>query len=159
RGDSDVDARADVFSLGCVLYECLTGQPAFQGRHAVAVLTKVLFEEPPRPRDLAPQVPAVVDSLVARMLSKLPEARPPDEIVSKELGAVGTDTPPASTDHPTSASRSRPPLGVAEWRLVSFVIASPVRDTHLEVQTLTPEQLLSHDAALAAEMESIGGRM
>ena len=44
RGARDVDPRADVFSLGCVLFHCLTGQRAFQGEDAVAVLARVLFE-------------------------------------------------------------------------------------------------------------------
>src|SRR2546425_534524 len=43
RGES-IDARVDVFALGCVLYECLTGVPAFPGEHAVAILARVLLE-------------------------------------------------------------------------------------------------------------------
>ena len=46
RGAADIDPRADVFALGCVLYECLCGQPAFAGEHPLAILGRVLLEEP-----------------------------------------------------------------------------------------------------------------
>src|SRR5688572_6464316 len=69
-GQSDVDARADVFALGCVLYECLTGQAPFASADQVAVLAKVLREEPLRPSEIQPAVGARVDQLVARMLAK-----------------------------------------------------------------------------------------
>ena len=74
---ADVDARADFFALGCVLYECLTGRPAFGGRPA-AVLVKVLREQPPKPSQLRPGLGAGVDALVARLLAKDREARPQD---------------------------------------------------------------------------------
>ena len=48
RGERDVDARADVFALGCVLFECLTGRAAFAGDNVMAVLAKILLEEAPR---------------------------------------------------------------------------------------------------------------
>jgi serine/threonine protein kinase len=74
---TDVDARADFFALGCVLYECLTGRPAFVGRSA-AVLVKVLREQPPKPSELRPKLGQGVDALVARLLAKDREARPQD---------------------------------------------------------------------------------
>ncbi|MCZ7685602.1 MAG: serine/threonine protein kinase [Sandaracinaceae bacterium] len=77
RGASDVDARTDVFALGCVLYECLTGKPAFAGPNAVAVLAKVLIEDAPRPRTMHREVPRDVDELVTRMLAKRAADRPP----------------------------------------------------------------------------------
>ena len=77
-GSSDVDARADVFALGCVLFETLTGRRAFTGDHAVAVLAKVLAEEAPRVSELRPGIGGAVDALVARMLAKNREDRPHD---------------------------------------------------------------------------------
>lgn len=77
RGDrSQIDARADVCLLGCVLFECLTGKPAFVGMHVFALLAKLLFDEPPRVRELAPDVPAALDALVWRMLAKDPQTHP-----------------------------------------------------------------------------------
>jgi tetratricopeptide (TPR) repeat protein len=88
RGRSDVDARADVFSLGCVLFECIAGVPAFAGEHLIAVLAKVLLEDARPLRELA-SVPREVDELVARMLAKDPDKRPPDgAAVAAALGAL-----------------------------------------------------------------------
>jgi hypothetical protein len=71
-----LDARADVYALGCLLFECLTGVPAFKGQHAMAVLVKVLFEATPRVREFLPEVPPELDELVAQMMAKELDARP-----------------------------------------------------------------------------------
>jgi len=78
RASRDVDARADVYALGCVLFECLTGKPPFAGEHPVAVLAKVLLDEAPRLASVAPATPPDLDMLVARMLAKDPSRRPED---------------------------------------------------------------------------------
>ena len=76
RGEDDVDTRADIFALGCVAFECLTGRRAFEGEHAMAVFAQILLEDVPRVRSLVRQVPRVLDTLVQRMLSKDPAERP-----------------------------------------------------------------------------------
>src|SRR5262249_34339989 len=76
RGDRQVGPPADVFALGCVLFECLTGRPPFVGEHMMAVLAKVLLEEAPRVRELRVDVPVQLDRLVACMLAKDPKLRP-----------------------------------------------------------------------------------
>jgi tetratricopeptide (TPR) repeat protein len=77
-GEADIDPRADVFALGCVLYQCLTGNVPFASAHPVGVLAKVLQEEPARPSKVKPELHAAVDALVARLLAKRRGDRPKD---------------------------------------------------------------------------------
>lgn len=78
RSGGKVDATADIFSLGCLLFECVTGEPPFIAEHLVAVLAKVVFEEAPRASEFAPDIPDWLDRLIARMLAKDPSERPSD---------------------------------------------------------------------------------
>jgi serine/threonine protein kinase len=90
RGDASIDARADVFSLGCVLFECLTGATVFRAEGMMGLLTKILHEEAPRLRDRCPEAPPALDALVARMLAKDPDQRPPNgQAVAATLEAIG----------------------------------------------------------------------
>jgi serine/threonine protein kinase len=87
---ADVDARADVYALGCVLFECLTGRPPFVGRPA-ALLVKVLRDKPPRASELREGIPDALDALVARLLAKDRAERPDDAAqVLKALDAART---------------------------------------------------------------------
>ncbi len=61
RAERTVDSRADVFALGCVLFECLSGTRAFTGEHALAILAKLLLADPPRLMSLRPEVPSALD--------------------------------------------------------------------------------------------------
>ncbi len=74
RGEP-LDGRTDVFSLGAVLYELLTGKQPFTGDDVQAIVTAVLEHEPPPPSTLNPRITADVDRVVARMLAKRPEDR------------------------------------------------------------------------------------
>ena len=90
RGASGLDARADVFSLGCVLFECLAGRPPFAGNSSAAVLAKILLEEAPNLREMRDDLPAELEELVARMLAKAPAGRPRDgSSVAAQLEAFG----------------------------------------------------------------------
>jgi serine/threonine protein kinase len=68
----DVDARSDVYSLACVLYECLTGTPPFHRASEVAVLNAHLHDPPPKLTKAVPELPAALDQVLAKALSKSP---------------------------------------------------------------------------------------
>jgi tetratricopeptide (TPR) repeat protein/predicted Ser/Thr protein kinase len=65
-----VDARSDVFALGCVLYECLTGHRAFSGGSSADVFGQILHVDPPSASSMAPDLGPAYDALCARLLKK-----------------------------------------------------------------------------------------
>ncbi|HEX4353546.1 MAG TPA: protein kinase, partial [Polyangiales bacterium] len=86
RDPRTVDGRADVFALGCVLFECLTGVPAFPGDDPVAVLAQILFGEATEPSELRRELPEPIDRLLLSLLARRPELRPSvDEALRSEF--------------------------------------------------------------------------
>ncbi|MGQ9857622.1 MAG: serine/threonine-protein kinase [Thermodesulfobacteriota bacterium] len=77
RDFSKVDGRADIFSLGVILYQCLTGRLPFDGSATPQVITRILTQEPKPPRLINPEIPPSLESLVLRALAKDPEERIP----------------------------------------------------------------------------------
>jgi YVTN family beta-propeller protein len=72
---AEVDGRADVYSLACLLYECLVGDVPFRRPSDVAVIYAHLEEPPPKPSERAPALPAAVDTVLERGTAKLPDER------------------------------------------------------------------------------------
>jgi serine/threonine protein kinase len=88
RGER-IDARADLFSLGCVLFECVAGFPPFMSNNAAMLVNQVLSAPAPRLREAVPDVGDVLDALVASLLEKDPERRPSDaDSVAARLGTL-----------------------------------------------------------------------
>jgi eukaryotic-like serine/threonine-protein kinase len=69
------DARADIFALGCVLYEMLTGRRAFRGDSEASVISAIMAQEPESLATLQPTTPAALDHLIRRCLQKDPDRR------------------------------------------------------------------------------------
>jgi len=76
NGANEGDERADIFALGCVLFECLTGEQAYIGTNPMAILSKLLFEEPPRLKARIQGIPDELDVFVGRLMSSDRDERP-----------------------------------------------------------------------------------
>jgi sugar lactone lactonase YvrE len=89
RGDvSAIDERSDVWGLGAMLFEILTGVPPFRGPSAMSVLSKVLTDEPPKVRELAPTAPPELAAIADRALRREPSERyATAKELSDEIGA------------------------------------------------------------------------
>jgi tetratricopeptide (TPR) repeat protein len=142
QGDRPINARADVFALGAVLFECLAGRPAFEGAHPVAILSKLLSEDAPRLSSVLPEIPPALEALVARMLSRDPEVRPDNGAAvarALEVIASGDIAPPSRFDAPEVITGD-------EQRLLSIVIAVPPPEgSPLEVREGSTVRVMSRD--------------
>ena len=163
RSGQALDSRADVFALGCVLFECLAGVPAFAGAHLMALLAKILFEEAPRVSDLRPEVSDSVDALVARMLAKDPDDRPRDgaEVVAAiaALGGAAVEPGPSSEEPMRPSSRVIPALTGGEQRLLSVVLlGAPSTGASAIATTLGETDLSTKELSMRETSEARGGR-
>ncbi len=96
----EIDARSDLFSLGVLLYELLTGQSPFRGRDALETLQRLAGHQPPPVRDIRPEIPRPLSDLVSRLLAKLPEDRPGSaaEVAQGLAGLTGQLTAPPTQE-------------------------------------------------------------
>ena len=126
-----VDGRTDLYSLGCVLYECLAGEAPFSGRSPPATLYGHLHEQSPAPTSIRPGLPPGVDAVIERALMKAPEERYAScRELTQDLRAAmsgstatlasgGLAAPPGRV--PTSRSRGRAAIAASATALVVAV--------------------------------------
>lgn len=115
--DKPLDVRSDLYSLGCVIFELLTGQTPFTSRQPLYALMRQHVEDPaPRPRTLRPDIPQHLDDLVAALLAKAPDDRPDPHAVAAELSGHGIPTRTIPRDTPPA--HGRPPADDAQTGFV-----------------------------------------
>ncbi|MGH7649466.1 MAG: serine/threonine-protein kinase, partial [Gemmatimonadaceae bacterium] len=93
-GGDPIDGRSDLYALACILYEMLTGESAFPGATIEARLQRRLAGEPLRPRDANPSVPAPLDAVVVKALSREPDARYQTAAAFRDALALGAGAHP-----------------------------------------------------------------
>ena len=149
--DRVVDASADVFSLGCVLFECLTGAPVFKADHPMALLTKLLFAEPPRLSEVLPAAPASLDALLRRMLAKDPAERPEHgHALAEALATLGS--------HVAARSSVQLPMALTldEQRMISVVlVAAQGGEASSNAPTLAEDGRVSQNPPTLSEGERV----
>ncbi len=151
---TDVSPAIDVFSLGCVIYQCLTGAPPFAAKGATAVLARVLFDEPASLASVV-DVPAALAELVDAMLRKMPAERPSMQRVFEMLSELGAASPESRR-----VRERRDKLGVSEQRVVSvIVIGEPSESDENDTLRRTALPIRVDVPALARVATRFGGDM
>jgi serine/threonine protein kinase/tetratricopeptide (TPR) repeat protein len=133
----DADGRADVYSLACVLYECLTGKPPFARDQGIAVLWGHVHEPPPAPSTARPELPAALDEIMARGLAKARAERFErcGELVAAARAAAasgGVTRPPARVSVRSKATEARKTV---------TVLFSDLRGSSASGELVDPEAL------------------
>jgi eukaryotic-like serine/threonine-protein kinase len=142
-GEREIDGRSDVYSLGCVLYEALTGEAPFTGPTMQAVVAKTLTQPAPSARAHRPDVPPQTDAAIRRAMAKQP-----DERFDTPRAFVEACTPPAAL-----RPRSRAAMLVAAAAIVAAVaVAYPLWRGN---QTARARASLPRIAALAEQGEYV----
>ena len=97
-----VSARSDVYSLGCLLYHCLSGQVPFAHETDVAVIYAHLSEQPPKLSELRPELPEGLDAIMAKALDKSPDRRFPScgDMISAARAVIDAAGPLSETIPP-----------------------------------------------------------
>ena len=120
----EIDGRADVYSLGCVLFECLVGQPPFRSDSDLAVVFAHLETESPAPSKQRPELPAALDGVIARALAKEPAQRYPTcrELARAALAVAVDEASRRLVDVASRAAVGRSDLSEVEAELTGKVI-------------------------------------
>ena len=170
QGAKTVGPEADIFALGCVMYECLSGEQAFAGNDPLAVFYAIMSRELPRIEQIVSGLPEPIAELVRRMMSRKPTERPADGTAVADAIARMQAEHAGLTVELLSASRRGLQGGITalEQQLVCVVAVkeAPVFDVQQTMQqpragaaVSTKDDVRFQAKALWGRYESLGARI
>ncbi|HMQ25282.1 MAG TPA: serine/threonine-protein kinase [Acidimicrobiales bacterium] len=157
----DLDGRSDQYALGCLLYECLTGEPPFKGE-VQAIIGAHLTEPAPAATAAVPTLPSAIDAVIVRAMAKDPADRyascgelaaeaagalsePAEETTASDPTAASSPTPaPAADPAPSADSAPTPDPGATV--VAATPDPAPPADPGATVVVATPESTATRDA-------------
>jgi Tol biopolymer transport system component len=172
RGEA-LDARTDIFSMGSVLYEMITGKLAFSGKTSATVFKAILDETPPAPTRLNPALPAKLDEIVLRALEKDPALRYQSaadlrgdlkrlqrDLSSAAGASAGAGTASSSTAVAVAQARRRKTVALAAVALVALIAAASVLAPRLwkraapaiDTRNITMRALTDHERVWSTDV-------
>lgn len=128
QGKADLTGAVDLYALGCLMFQMLTGKPPFEGATVIEVFEKHLFTEPPNLQALAPDTPKTLSSVVEKLLAKSPVDRPADAATTRAMlqaALEGQPLPQAqqSTDLAEQVDESKPTVVTRNQKMTALALA------------------------------------
>jgi serine/threonine-protein kinase len=138
RGER-VDARADVYAVGAILYRALTGKKPFEGLDAMATLTAVLVQEPGRPTLVNPDVPLALELVIQRAMAKNPKDRYQSmQELERELAAFDPELLSRPSAAPPPSSPPDPSAQTVVKRMSPRAVRAQLEQTQQSVRVARP---------------------